>query len=141
MSGEITVRGHNGKGTLRATNVSGDLRLHGHRPRDGAEHGDRRHERARRTSCEGAHQDHERRLELRAASSTRDVRIDAEAINGDLRFRFRRTLDAEFDIETFNGDIDNCFGPKPHRTREYGPGNEPALQARQRATAASGSRR
>jgi hypothetical protein len=32
-------------------------------------------------------------------------------------------VDAEFDISTFNGDIDNCFGPKPHRTSEYGPGN------------------
>ena len=34
------------------------------------------------------------------------------------------TINAEFDIETFNGDIDNCFGPKPSRSREYGPGNE-----------------
>ena len=33
-------------------------------------------------------------------------------------------MNAEFDIETFNGDIDNCFGPKSRRTREYAPGNE-----------------
>ena len=32
-------------------------------------------------------------------------------------------LDAEFNIETFNGEIDNCFGPKAQRTREHGPGN------------------
>jgi DUF4097 and DUF4098 domain-containing protein YvlB len=63
-------------------------------------------------------------LELRAASLTRDARIEAEGINGDLRFRFRGALNAEFDIETFNGEIDNCFGPKPHKTREYGPGTE-----------------
>ena len=62
-------------------------------------------------------------LELRAAKVTDDVRIDAEGINGDLRFRFPRTLDVEFDISTFNGEIDNCFGPKPHKTSEYGPGN------------------
>ena len=36
----------------------------------------------------------------------------------------RRKVDAEFDIETFNGEIDNCFGPEGVRTREYGPGNE-----------------
>ena len=123
VSGEISVTGHSGKGTLRATTVSGDLRAARHRSRDGAEHRDRRHAgastaevaRARIKTTNGD-------LELRAASLTRDVRIEAEGINGDLRFRFRGALDAEFDIETFNGDIENCFGPKPHRTREYGPG-------------------
>ena len=64
----------------------------------------------------------------------RDARIDAEAINGDLRFILRGTVDAEFDIETFNGEIDNCFGPKPRRTREYGPGNELNFKRRRRAT-------
>ena len=122
VSGEISVTGHSGKGTLRATSVSGDLRLN----RVGPEieintvTGDMNVQaqelsRARIKTTNGD-------LELRAASLTRDVRIDAEGINGDLRFRFRGAIDAEFDIETFNGDIDNCFGPKPHRTREYGPG-------------------
>lgn len=53
----------------------------------------------------------------------RDARVDAEAINGDLRFILRKPVDAEFDVETFNGAIDNCFGPKPVRTREFAPGN------------------
>ena len=124
VSGEISVTGHSGKGTLRATSVSGDLRLN----RVGPEieintvTGDMNVQaqelsRARIKTTNGD-------LELRAASLTRDVRIDAEGINGDLRFRFRGAIDAEFDIETFNGDIDNCFGPKPRRSREYGPGNE-----------------
>ena len=52
------------------------------------------------------------------------ARLEAEAINGDLRFHLRGEINAEFDIETFNGDIDNCFGPEPRRSREYGPGNE-----------------
>ena len=123
VSGEISVTGHSGKGTLRATSVSGDLRLN----RVGPEieintvTGDMNVQaqelsRARIKTTNGD-------LELRAASLTRDVRIDAEGINGDLRFRFRGALDAEFDISTFNGEIDNCFGPKPHRTSEYGPGN------------------
>ena len=122
VSGEISVRGHNGKGTLRATNVSGDLRLSDIGPEMelNTVTGDMQVRaaeiaRARIKTTNGD-------LELRAASLTRDVRIEAEGINGDLRFRFRGALDAEFDIETFNGDIENCFGPKPHRTREYGPG-------------------
>ena len=31
---------------------------------------------------------------------------------------------ARFDIETFNGDISNCFGPKAERTSKYAPGWE-----------------
>ena len=123
VSGDVSVRGHSGKGALRATSVSGDLRLEDIGPEmelntvTGDMHvrvAELSKARIRTTNGD---------LELRAAKLTDDVRIDAEGINGDLRFRFRGTLDAEFDISTFNGEIDNCFGPKPHRTSEYGPGN------------------
>lgn len=124
VSGDVNVRGHNGKGVLRANTVSGGLRLEDVGPEMelGSVTGDMQVRvaelsRARIKTTNG-------NLELRAAKLTDDVRIDAEAINGDLRFRFRGQLDAEFDIETFNGEIDNCFGPKPSRSREYGPGNE-----------------
>lgn len=123
VSGDISVRGHNGKGVLRVGTVSGGVRLEDVGPEMDLNSvtGDMNVRvaelsRARIKTTNGD-------LELRAASLTRDVRIDAEGINGNLRFRFRGALDAEFDIETFNGEIDNCFGPKPHRTREYGPGN------------------
>jgi DUF4097 and DUF4098 domain-containing protein YvlB len=123
VSGEIAVRGHGGKGSLRARTVSGDMRLQDIGPEIELETvtGDMNVRvgelsRARIKTTNGD-------LELRAASLTRDVRIEAEGVNGDLRFRFRGALDAEFDIQTFNGEIDNCFGPKPHRTREHGPGN------------------
>jgi DUF4097 and DUF4098 domain-containing protein YvlB len=123
VSGDISVRGHNGKGVLRVTTVSGGVRLEDVGPEMDLNTvtGDMsvrvaELSRARIKTTNGD-------LDLRAASLTRDVRVDAEGINGNLRFRFRGTLDAEFDVETFNGEIDNCFGPKPHRTREYGPGN------------------
>jgi DUF4097 and DUF4098 domain-containing protein YvlB len=123
VSGEIQVNGHSGKGALRATSVSGDLRLHhiGPEMELNTVTGDMQVQaeevsKARIKTTNGD-------LELRAASLTRDVRIEAEGINGDLRFRFRGALDAEFDIQTFNGEIDNCFGPKPHRVSEYAPGN------------------
>jgi DUF4097 and DUF4098 domain-containing protein YvlB len=124
VSGEITVRGHNGKGTLRARTVSGDLRLHDIGPEMelNTVTGDMNVRvaeisRARIKTTNGD-------LELRAASLTRDVRIEAEGVNGDLRLRFRGALDAEFDIETFNGEIDSCFGPKAVRTSRYAPGSE-----------------
>jgi DUF4097 and DUF4098 domain-containing protein YvlB len=123
VSGEVNVRGHNGKGVLRATSVSGGLRLEdiGSEMELNTVTGDMtvrvaELSKARIKTTNGD-------LELRAAKLTDDVRIDAEGINGDLRFRFPRSLDAEFDISTFNGEIDNCFGPKPHKTSEYGPGN------------------
>jgi len=123
VSGEVNVRGHSGKGILRATSVSGGLRLDdiGSEMELNTVTGDMtvrvaELSKARIRTTNGD-------VELRASKVTDDVRIDAEGINGDLRFRFPRTVDAEFDISTFNGDIDNCFGPKPHRTSEYGPGN------------------
>jgi len=123
VSGEVMVNGHNGKGVLRATSVSGALRLEDIGPEMelNTVTGDMRVRvaelsKARIRTTNGD-------LELRAAKLTDDVRIDAEGINGDLRFRLPRQLDTEFDISTFNGEIDNCFGPKPHRTSEYGPGN------------------
>ena len=56
------------------------------------------------------------------SSLARDARLDAEALSGDLKFRLAGKVDAEFDIETFAGEIDNCFGPKAKHTREFGPG-------------------
>ena len=124
VSGDVSIRGTNGKGVLRLTTVSGDARMQdiGSEMDLNTVTGDmevrvKELSRARIKTTNG-------NLQMRTAGLTRDARIDAEGINGDLRFRFPRTLDAEFDIETFNGDIENCFGPEPRRSREYGPGNE-----------------
>ena len=51
-------------------------------------------------------------------------RMDAETINGEVDVEFQDDLSARFDIETFNGDIRNCFGPEPTRTSEFTPGYE-----------------
>jgi DUF4097 and DUF4098 domain-containing protein YvlB len=59
-----------------------------------------------------------------SAKLARDARVEAEAINGEMRFMFEGAVDADFDVQTFNGEIDNCFGPKAQRAHEYGPGNE-----------------
>lgn len=47
-----------------------------------------------------------------------------ESVNGSIEILFTKPVSARFDIETFNGSIRNCFGPKPERTSRYSPGLE-----------------
>jgi DUF4097 and DUF4098 domain-containing protein YvlB len=48
--------------------------------------------------------------------------IEGESVSGTLHFDFAKVPDANFDVQSFSGDIDNCFGPKPMESR-YGPGS------------------
>ena len=50
--------------------------------------------------------------------------MDVESINGDAIIMLVGPVNAEIEIETFNGDIDNCFGPQAQRTSKYAPGRE-----------------
>lgn len=50
--------------------------------------------------------------------------LSAESVNGSVDIEFTEPVSASFDIETFNGSIRNCFGPKPERTSKYSPGLE-----------------
>ncbi len=49
-------------------------------------------------------------------------RIESESVSGDVTLKFAAMPAAEFDVQTFSGDIKNCFGPKPMESR-YGPGS------------------
>ena len=51
-----------------------------------------------------------------------DAELEGESISGTLRFDFPSAPAARFDIQSFSGDIDNCFGPKPEKQR-YEPGS------------------
>jgi hypothetical protein len=51
-----------------------------------------------------------------------DGQIEGESVSGDLNLKFAAAPAAEFDVESFSGDIKNCFGPKPLESR-YGPGS------------------
>lgn len=53
-----------------------------------------------------------------------DSRMVFETVNGDIDIKFEGEVSARFDIETFNGDIRNCFGPDPVSTSKYAPGRE-----------------
>ena len=48
--------------------------------------------------------------------------LDATSVSGDLQVRFAAPPDADIEVQTFSGDINNCFGPKPSEEK-YGPGS------------------
>jgi DUF4097 and DUF4098 domain-containing protein YvlB len=56
-------------------------------------------------------------------SLAQDAEIEGESVSGAIRFGFASTPGADFDVETFSGTIDNCFGPKPTQA-QYGPGSK-----------------
>ena len=49
-------------------------------------------------------------------------RIDSESINGEITVNLTDGTDLDVDVETFNGDIENCFGEEVERKSRYGPG-------------------
>jgi DUF4097 and DUF4098 domain-containing protein YvlB len=51
-------------------------------------------------------------------------KLSIETVNGDVDVDFVGKVSARFEIDTFNGGIRNCFGPKAERTSKYAPGWE-----------------
>lgn len=103
VSGDVTVTGVSGDVSVEA--VSGDLIV-----RDGS------FARAGLNTVNG---------EITFEGALRDAgKLTAESINGSVDIRFTGDVSARFDVETFNGDISNCFGPKAERTSKYAPGWE-----------------
>ena len=123
VSGDVEIRGNNAKGDFEVATVSGDILLTGASGRVDIESvsGDievsgGRFEDAHFETVNGD-------LDFSA------VLIDggdlsAESVNGSVDLEFTEQISARIDIETFNGSIRNCFGPKPERTSKYSPGLE-----------------
>lgn len=123
VSGNVVVNGTGQRGLLTVTTVSGDATL----ARVAGEvngntvsgdfaisAGDTSRSRLRSTSGD---------LGLKGRLDA-DARIDFESISGDVRLDLAPPVGAEFEVTSFNGEIRNCFGPKPVRTSEYAPGTE-----------------
>ncbi len=51
-------------------------------------------------------------------------RFSCDVVNGTITMVVPGNVNAEFEISTFNGNIDNDFGQKAHRTSKYAPGKE-----------------
>jgi DUF4097 and DUF4098 domain-containing protein YvlB len=57
------------------------------------------------------------------AGLTAEGRFEAEAVSGDIEITFAGGVPpAEFDVQSFSGDLTTCFGQKPVR-EHYGPGS------------------
>lgn len=141
VSGDVTTKAT--AGDVEAASVSGDVEVHGT--------GEDTETEAATVSGDVTLVDLAGEIEAESVSGDVSIvggKIDdvyLESVNGDLTFRaeldkggdlametvngtveviFNGTVSAEIDIETFNGGIKNCFGPKPERTSRYSPGLE-----------------
>jgi DUF4097 and DUF4098 domain-containing protein YvlB len=123
VSGDVEINGSGKKGLVSITTVSGDVKAE----RVAGEVngstvsgdftlgiGEMTRSRLRSTSGDFA-------VTGRLAA---DARVDIESISGDVELNLTGPLGAEFEVSSFNGEIRNCFGPRPVRTSEYAPGRE-----------------
>ena len=122
VSGSIRLLG--ASGAVEAESVSGDITVEGLNIN-----------RARFKTTSGD-------VEFKSSLAA-NARIEAETINGKLIVDLLGAPNAEFDIATFNGAIDNCFGPQP-QSAAFGPGrnlrfNEGAGNARVRLRTLNGA--
>jgi DUF4097 and DUF4098 domain-containing protein YvlB len=102
VSGDVTVSGTDGEFALHT--VSGDAT---------ATLGD-----LARANLESVSGD----ISVTAGALAAAGQLDAASVSGDLHVHFSATPDADIDVQSFSGDIRNCFGPKPVE-QEYGPGS------------------
>jgi hypothetical protein len=123
VSGDVVVNGSGRKGVITITTVSGDAvvervagELNANTVSGNVTLGAGETSRSRLRSTSGD-------LHM-SGQLLPDARIDAETISGDVRLDLAGLVNGEFDVSTFNGEIRNCFGPKPTRTSEYAPGSE-----------------
>ena len=123
VSGDVEVAGDNADGEVSASTVSGDVTLF--RVSGDVEAG----------SVSGSvivDEGSFRRAELGTVNGEiifegelrEDGKLSIETINGDVDVEFVGEVSARFDVDTFNGGIRNCFGPKAERTSKYAPGWE-----------------
>jgi DUF4097 and DUF4098 domain-containing protein YvlB len=123
VSGDVEISGNNADGEVSASTVSGDVTLFRVSGKVEAESvsGDvvvdeGSFERAELGTVNG---------EIIFQGELRDDgKLSVETVNGSVEIDFVGDVSARFSIDTFNGGINNCFGPKAERTSKYAPGWE-----------------
>ena len=123
VSGDVSINGNGAEGRFEAASVSGDVSVKNLSGSVGVESisGDvdvigGAYDDAYFETVNGDLTFH--------AELTHNGDLSMESINGTVDIEFTKPVSARFDIETFNGSIRNCFGPKPQRTSKYSPGLE-----------------
>jgi len=123
ISGDAIVNGSGGKARVEAESTSGDVRvkdvngeLEAHSVSGDLDLDLGTMTRLRLETVSGnLHAD---------ATLASDARVEAESVSGNVRLRLGKPVNGQFDLETFSGSIDNCFGPKAERKSKYAPGRE-----------------
>jgi phage tail sheath gpL-like len=123
VSGDVTVTGNGGKASVITENVSGTSNVTGIR---GEYHGEVVSGELNAVVA-GAE-----RLELSSVSGdinlqaelTHAARVEMGSVSGMITLKVKSPVNADFDIESFSGDIENCFGQKSRDTSKYTPGSE-----------------
>ena len=123
VSGDVEVTGDHADGDVSASSVSGDVslfRLAGNVEVESVS-GDVAVEGGsfKRASLETVTGDLDFNGELREGG-----KLTVDSVNGDVDVEFSGNLSARIEIDTFNGNIRNCFGPKAEKSNKYGPGLE-----------------
>jgi DUF4097 and DUF4098 domain-containing protein YvlB len=123
VSGDITVTGNGGKAVVTTENVSGTSTVTGVR---GEYRGEVVSGEINATIAAAE------RLEVSSVSGeisvqaelTPTARVEMGSVSGTVTLRIKPPVNADFDIESFSGDIENCFGQKARDTSKYTPGSE-----------------
>jgi hypothetical protein len=61
-------------------------------------------------------------INVSSAALAGSGQLDAASVSGDLKVNFAAPPDADIDVQSFSGEIKNCFGPKAVE-EHYGPGS------------------
>lgn len=123
VSGEVIVTGNGGKAAVTTENVSGSAVVTGVR---GSYRGEVVSGEITASVAAANY------LEVSSVSGEIDIqaeltptaRVEMGSVSGTVTLRIKPPVNADFDIESFSGDIDNCFGPKSRDTSKYTPGSE-----------------
>ena len=123
VSGDVEIEGDNAAGETRVSTVSGDValdRLAGELSVDtvsgNIDVDSGSFVRAEFNTVSGD-------IEYQAGLD-KGGRLDVETVTGGVDIEFSGDVSARFDIDVFNGEIRNCFGPEAERTSKYLPGWE-----------------
>lgn len=123
VSGDVTVTGNGGKAVVSTDNVSGSATVTGIR---GSYEGEVVSGSINATVAAAE------RLNVDTVSGDIVVhadllptaRVAMESVSGTIELVIKPPVNADFDIESFSGDIENCFGQKARDTSKYTPGSE-----------------